>query len=364
MIGAGLSGLYLAYQLLKQDKQVIVLEARDRSGGRMLSAPVHDHADAYVDLGPAWVWPQLQPRLFRLLKELEINVFKQYTHGDILFQQYDGTVQRYSNQSAHAESYRIAGGAQRLTDTLVDKLQANTPLRMHFNTRVTAIDMQARKVFAVQNNAQLEFSADRVISALPLRLLADSIDIQPELDAQVIDAWRAIPTWMAAHCKLLFIYDAPFWREAGLSGEVFSQRGPLSEIYDGTPYSEISEAPVYALTSFVGLNAVQRQAITGQQLIDAGLAQLITLFGVQAGQANTIISKDWSREALTTTEADLQGIHQHPHYDEALPRQFFDGYLSIAGTETAVQYGGYIEGALESAEAVLSMYKSPLQSTL
>ena len=50
IIGAGLSGLVTAKNLLSLEVEVIVLEARDRCGGRCLS-------ENEVDLGPAWTWP-------------------------------------------------------------------------------------------------------------------------------------------------------------------------------------------------------------------------------------------------------------------------------------------------------------------
>ena len=54
IIGAGLSGLYLAYKLEQQGKDYLILEARDRLGGR-----IHDHDG--LDLGPTWFWPGQRP---------------------------------------------------------------------------------------------------------------------------------------------------------------------------------------------------------------------------------------------------------------------------------------------------------------
>src|SRR3546814_5242306 len=46
--------------------------------------------------------------------------------------------------------------------------------------------------------------------------------------------WRETATCMAPHAKYVAIYDAPFWREQGLSGEVRSARGPMGEIHDAS----------------------------------------------------------------------------------------------------------------------------------
>jgi monoamine oxidase len=64
---------------------------------------------------------------------------------------------------------------------------------------------------------------------------------------------------------------------------------------------------------------------------------------------------DWSNEAMTSTEQDLQGIPHHPQYPVSAPRSLWDNRLMLAGTEVAPENGGYLEGALESANMVLSM---------
>ena len=63
-----------------------------------------------------------------------------------------------------------------------------------------------------------------------------------------------IGTWMAGQAKFCALYEKPFWRETGLSGQGFSQRGPMGEIHDG---SNNGQGP-YGLTGFVGIPAAQR----------------------------------------------------------------------------------------------------------
>ncbi|VTP68788.1 Putrescine oxidase [Leclercia adecarboxylata] len=64
IIGAGLSGLYAATLLEKAGVEYVILEARDRTGGRVLSPDV---AGLHVDMGAAWFWPQLQPEFAQLI---------------------------------------------------------------------------------------------------------------------------------------------------------------------------------------------------------------------------------------------------------------------------------------------------------
>ncbi|WP_109563294.1 FAD-dependent oxidoreductase [Jannaschia seohaensis] len=78
IVGAGLSGLALAVALRAEGRDVRVLEARDRPGGRVLSQ--HGY-----DLGPAWIWPH-NHRLLTLARRLGLRTFPQYSAGRLVFE--------------------------------------------------------------------------------------------------------------------------------------------------------------------------------------------------------------------------------------------------------------------------------------
>jgi monoamine oxidase len=346
IVGAGLSGLYLAWRLQQDNHDVIVLESRNRTGGRILSAEYDD--TCRFDMGPAWVWPHLQPRLQQLLTRLGLKVFKQFTSGELLYEKSPSDIERYNQQSSHSQSYRIEGGSQNLIDALQSSIPAPT---IHLDTRVQSIHQQGLRIDAVRNGKNHGYTADTIILALPPRIAQQHISFDPELASQIIESWRAIPTWMSGHCKVIFIYAEPFWREQNLSGEVFSHHGPLAEIYDGSPATE----EYYALTSFVGLSAQQRKQLNQDELIAACMAQLLRLFGEQSQQVLVIRIKDWSQDNNTATAIDLTSPMQHPQYAEDIPRAFWGNTLILAGTEVAREHGGYLEGALESADDALSL---------
>lgn len=351
IIGAGLSGLYAAWRLHQQQRDVLVLEARDRTGGRILSASPDDSDDGVVDLGPAWLWPAFQPRLQGLISELDVALFRQFTDGDMLHELDAQNIQRHAGPSSHNQSYRIAGGGY----ALIEALQAALPSEaMHLNTQVTEIHQSAPGIQAIRAGEPVAYSADHIILALPPRLALGTITFNPGIDEAMAEAWQSTPTWMAGHSKMVFIYDEPFWREQGLSGEVFSRHGPLTEIYDASPADEA----FYALTSFIGLNAAQRQQLSKQQLIDACMHQLARLFGEQSRKVRQVLVSDWSTEKYTTTELDLNGMGHHPQYPTDVPRSLWGQRLLLAGTEVAREHGGYLEGAIESADEVLSILRS------
>jgi monoamine oxidase len=82
VVGAGLSGLIAARDLIRSGKSVVVLEARKRVGGRMISA--NTISGGVVDLGGQWVGPT-QTRMVALLDEMKLQRFDSYYDGKSVF---------------------------------------------------------------------------------------------------------------------------------------------------------------------------------------------------------------------------------------------------------------------------------------
>src|SRR5215208_6552599 len=83
VVGAGLAGLLAARELLAANVSVLVLEARDRVGGRLLN---HTFADGtVVEVGGQWVGPT-QDRLIALADELGIGTYASWDEGEHLIE--------------------------------------------------------------------------------------------------------------------------------------------------------------------------------------------------------------------------------------------------------------------------------------
>jgi len=347
IVGGGLSGLHLADKLQQAELDYRLIEARNRLGGRVLSLPSgadNGNTDRY-DLGPAWYWPG-QPLLQRLVDELGLSVFPQHSDGNLVYQHRDGTVQRDLQFSTMAGSLRLSGGVHRLIEALsqripADRIVGNSKAIKHSLCRIGI------RTTLQKNNAESEIESSVTALAVPPRLAAHSMVFEPTLGSEALDAMRSIPTWMAAHAKVIALYDKPFWREAGLSGDGISQRGPLTEIHDATP----STGATGALFGFVGVTASVRRS-DQREIARLAVEQLVAMFGPRAAQPFDVLVQDWAREEFTATADDeAETLQQHPAYGTPpVLANLWDGKLLLASTEMAPTFGGYLEGALQAAE--------------
>lgn len=348
IVGAGLSGLTLATELARRGDDYLLVEARNRIGGRILSVESGQagRAAGRFDLGPSWVWPG-QPRIASLLHELDIDVFEQYSKGRLVYQDESGAVRRDYDFSTMAGSLRIEGGLSNITERLYDRISSRTIFLEHALTSIAWAENELSARIQTPTGHKT-VSARRILLAMPPRLVAESIEFSPGLSDEIRASLASIPTWMAGHAKLFALYEKPFWRDMGLSGDGISRCGPLMEIHDASP----AGADAGALFGFVGLPVGSPSRESGS-LKAGALAQLRQMFGAAAADPVELIIQDWSKEACTAVAADRSTAH-HPQY--GLPQALLpleDQGLLFASTETAPQFGGFIEGALEAAEIAL-----------
>ena len=343
IIGGGLSGLALAEALQAREQNYLLVEARTRLGGRIKT---EHYGGGAFDMGPTWFWPG-QPLIASLIARLNLSKFDQFADGDLVYEDGRGQIQRGRGFSSMQGSWRLAGGLGALIDALADSLPAD---RVRLDTAVTTLT-QTDSGIALTSEAGERFRADRVVLCMPPRLAAN-ISFAPALGDGAIAALQNISTWMAGQAKVLALYDTPFWREAGLSGDAQSHFGPMVEIHDASP----EHGGPYALFGFIGVPPKGRADET--TLRQHVTAQLTRLFGPKATQPTQLLIKDWAFDPLTATKADMAPVHTHPTYGlpEAL-KGFWDEQLLFSGSELAPQFGGYLEGALEAVENVLSILK-------
>lgn len=357
IIGAGLSGLYAA--LLLEQKGIldyVLLEARDAPGGRIASASASgktvsdmtttaDRIDRF-DLGPTWFWPDYQRELHRLIRDLGLERFEQFETGDMVVERspYEPPmrVQGYVNTPA---SVRLTGGMETLIDALRRKLDATRIITGQTVRRLRSADQHVELDSEDTAGRITTWHVEHVLLALPPRLVGDGIEFSPALPQALALQWRATPTWMASHAKFIAIYDTPFWREQGLSGEARSASGPLGEIHDASMPGGSA-----ALFGFFSVPAHARKHVPANVLCTHCRAQLMRLFGPQAATPKAKAIKDWAQDPCTATAADLDGIGQHAEPPAvAASSGPWCGRLTGIASEWSPQFPGYLAGAIEAA---------------
>jgi monoamine oxidase len=351
IVGGGLAGLGAARLLHRDGIDFQLREARQRLGGRILTADASGEmsTDGF-DLGPSWFWPRMQPSMAALVEELGLVTFPQSSDGDVIFQRMSREApQRYRGMRQEPESMRLVGGTGALVRAIVSSLRTEC-LRLDSRlTHLTLTDDGVEARFVGVNGTEEIVSAPHVILAVPPRLLAATVSFSPALDAATASRWHATPTWMAPHAKLFALYDRPFWRDAGLSGTAQSMVGPLAEIHDAT-----TAAGEAALFGFVGMPAAERKALGRDAIITASIRQLVTLFGPDAGAPRATLFKDWAADALTATDVDWTEGGHPPADDRAWVEGEWRNLISLAGSETSATEPGYLAGAVHAAERAVA----------
>ena len=279
IVGGGLSGLTAALRLHQAGVAFIVLEARDRLGGRILSAgEAGVAADDGFDLGPSWFWPGMQPAMGILVEELGLGAFPQFSNGDALSERTPGQPPtRQWTMRQEPPSMRLAGGTGSIIRALAEQLPAGSIRLNALVVEIARTDEAVSVGFVDANGETWSLDAEAVLLALPPRVMAGTIEFSPAMDEQTLRQWNETPTWMAPHAKFCAVYDEPFWREKGLSGAAQSMVGPLVEIHDATT---ASGRP--ALFGFVGVPASRRRQVSEDTVVAASLQQLERLFGPEA----------------------------------------------------------------------------------
>ncbi|HEY0756094.1 MAG TPA: flavin monoamine oxidase family protein [Ktedonobacteraceae bacterium] len=431
VIGAGLAGLTAGRELLKAGLEVLVLEARERVGGRTYSRPASD--GTLLDLGGQWIGPT-QERLAALVEEFGIRTFPTYNEGkNIEFyageraeyegalpmgdplammeiieamldlnlladevpletpwtaphaSEWDGqTVETWLLTHLESEHARhlltlavqsvfsveprdlsllhflfyirsggnlnqlisIANGAQERrfhagAQTISNHLAAHLGERVVLNAPVHTLHHAGPAVQAVSDT--LVVQAGRAIIAMP-PTLAGRLRYRPALPAYRDQLTQRVP--MGTVIKVQCVYERPFWRAAGYSGQVTSDRGAVRITFDNSP----EQGPAGVLMGFM---EGDKGRVWGRRTREERRAEVIacfvSYFGEQAAQPVAYEELNWSEEEYSRgCYAGVMAPGAWLGYGEALRQPL--GKLHWAGTETATVWNGYMDGAVQSGE--------------
>jgi monoamine oxidase len=437
VVGAGLAGLGAARAIVAAGKTVVVLEARDRVGGRVHGQTLSD-GETVVEVGGQWIGPG-QHLMARLNHELGLETFPTYDEGENLLR-FGATQARYRGTIPRINPVTLADMAQ--AQTRFDRLARQVPLdapwtapkaerwdTMTFETWIvrnartekarSLLRLFSEAVFAaepgdysllhalfythsgggvdalagVKDAAQqdryvggsqvvpiamaealgpgivrtsapvrrieqrndvvtvladgLLVTAKRAIVAVP-PALASRIDYDPPMPGYRDQLTQRVPAGSVIKCNV--VYERPFWRDDGLTGQATGDQGPVKVVFDNSPPSG---APGVLLAFLEGAHARALGRVTPTQRRDAVVRSLVDFFGPQAAKVEEYVELDWSEEVWTR---GCYGAHfpcgVWTQYGPALREPV--GRIHWAGTETATIFVGYMDGALQSGARAAS----------
>jgi monoamine oxidase len=343
IIGGGLTGLTLNYLLRNEDFRVLVIESRDRLGGRIYTNK--NGNSAAVEMGATWLGTNHQ-HLNALLKTLDLGIFKQEIGTRAIYEPMAGNPAQLVQLPANDEpSYRIKGGTSSLIERLSEYLEAS---ELFLNQSIKSIQEVEDKLLVVSENQS--FLVGKVISTLPPNLFEFTIQITPSLSDEVQTLMKSTHTWMGDSIKIGLTYDFPFWKEKNTSGTIFSNVGPVTELYDHSNYENNS----FALKGFLNSNYY---SLEREERLNAILKQLKKYYGNVVENYSDYKETVWRGEADTYAEyPSYVAPHQnngHSFYHQS----YLNNKLYIGGSETSKNFPGYMEGAIQSASYIYQQIK-------
>jgi monoamine oxidase len=236
-----------------------------------------------------------------------------------------------------AQAMRLVGGAQTLSERLAQRLERPVTLQ----APVRAIEHDGDGVIVHSTAGTL--AARHAVMAIPPPMAAD-IEFTPALPERRDKLHRTVT--MGSVVKCIVAYERPFWREQGFSGEAISDEGPVRAVFDDCS----RDGDFAALLAFVLADEAKGFGrLTADDRRAAVVEHLGRLFGPEATRPVAYVDHDWSSE--TYTGGCYAGLMPPKALTELGPalRQPC-GPIHFAGTETATNWCGYFEGALEAGQ--------------
>lgn len=235
-----------------------------------------------------------------------------------------------------ADAFYFSEGLQNLFVRLV----ADESLEVLLRSPVTEVRQSDTGV--VVHVGSRRFTAAHAIVAVPPQVLK-RIAFQPELPPPLATLAGSVVNGSVV--KVVAVYDAPWWRGRGFRGMVLSP----TETFDLVIDSSKPDSPLGILVGLVsGPRTASLRGRTAVELSETFEAFVRRAFGATE-KMRAFHHMDWNTHPfIEGGYSSRRSLNQWVAAADVLQRPH--GRLYFAGTETALQWRGYIEGALESGE--------------
>ena len=397
VVGAGFTGLAAATALVEQGVDTVILEARDRVGGRVESA-VNELGER-LDTGAQFLCEDM-PELMRLARQFGKTLVETPTEGDFIVQpllpkaktqrlyqetmairermdalepndpviaaltvtdwldrQNDGAEAKSAFQSLieglwcqamdRIPLWHLVDNDRRITNdvselqyflgetlhSLADDLARDLGTRLRLSMPATEVNHGSGGVFVTARGQS--FEAARAIIAVP-PVVASRIVYEPPLPEPLA---RALGVWESGTViKIKLRYQRAFWRDRGLSGTV------MWRSLHGLFVCDTSDATHSALVVFVAGPLARRWSVLGAEAMWRELTDRLTAaLGPEAGSFIVATFRDWTDDPWSGGGYSDLVLDMEARDAEALLREGA-GPLQFASSELSPSFPGYVEG--------------------